>query len=248
MAKLKGQVLVDRFCDRMGWAKGAAGSGAAERVNALLELNAAAQRIGQAGSLLYLGVDTTITQANANDFADVSALTPVIDISKQATLGLPGGRKGALIFLDRDKFRTAPMDEYGAWNTTIPSYWTWGATTAGALKIVFDRVNGTGGNLVYPFTYQQIEATIVDDNATNFLLPEGYEETLLLPIAEMRSKRKLGYAGWKELHAELFGDDESRDSGRVGRFFDQWRASKEDPKPDSEVVARAQSAQLSEGT
>lgn len=248
MAKLKGQVLVDRFCDRMGCAKGAAGSGIVERVNALLHLNAAAQRIAQLGSLIYLGVGTTFTLNNNTSSVDVSALAPTIDVSKQATVGLPGGRKGALQFLDRDRFLTAPMFEYGAWNTDRPSYWTWGATTAGALKIDFDRQNTSGGNLVYPFTYQQIEAAIVDDNITQFLLPEGYEETLLLPIAEVRAKRILGYAGWQQLHDELFGKEEDSAGGRVGQFFDQWRASKEDAKPDSEVSARAQSAQLSEGT
>jgi len=246
VAKLKGQVLVDRLCDRMGWAKGSAGSGAAERVNALVHLNAAAQRIGQLGSLLYLRVVTTITQVAGNNFCDISALTPMIDLSKQATLGLPGTRKGSLTFLDPDKFISTPMYEYGAWNTDRPSYWTWGATTAGVLRIQFDRT--TAGNLAYPFTYQQIEGTIIDDNISQFFLPEGYEETMLLPLAEVRAKRLLGYAEWQQLHEELFGKDEAQPTGTVGQFLDQWRAGKEDPKPDNEVVTRAQSTQLSEGT
>jgi len=248
MAKLKGQALVDRLCDRMGWAKGVAGSGAAERVNALNAINEALQAIAQLGSLDFLKVRTNVTLASGFDFVDISTLSPTIDTSKQATLALPGGRKGALRFLDEDNWLVAPMYEYGAWNTDRPSYWTWSTGTAGAPRIAFDRVNSSGGSLTYPFTYQQIEATLVDDNITQPVLPEGYELTLLLPFAECEEKRKLGYDGWQQIHGVLWGDEESGDSGRFGRFLDHHRAGKEDPKPDSEQVRRAQAAQISEGT
>jgi hypothetical protein len=244
MAKLKGQALTNRFCDRMAWSQG----DNAARANALNALNEALQALAQLGSLDYLKVRASLTLANGFDFVDVSALSPTIDISKQATIALPGGRKGQLTFLDEDKFLVAPMYEYGAWNTDRPSYWTWSMGAAAVPRVVFDRLNSTGGNLTFPFTYQQIEATLDDTTGTQALLPEGYELTLLLPFAECEEKRKLGYDGWKELHTVLWGDSEKGDAGRLGRFLDQHGAGKEDAKPDAEQLRRAQSAQMSEGT
>lgn len=254
MAKLTGQVLIDRFCDRMGWAKSTSGSGTAERANALIALNEAEKTIAQSGSLIHLAVRSTLTLPNAAISFSLEALPAAgtIDMGKQMTLALPGGSRGLLEYLDHDNFVSRQAYTYGAWNLDRPSAWTLGVASAasgaiGARAIYFDRVNGTGASLVYPWTYQQLPATLLDDGVTVSSLPENYEISLLLPFAELEEKRKLGYAGWKDLYSKLHGD-ENNPGGRLGRFLDQYSAGKEDAKPDSEQSRRKQSEKFSEGT
>lgn len=251
MAKLTGQLLINRLCDRMAWSQGLS----ADRTNALNALIEAAHAIQQLGSLNYLEFRTTISLPNGQDFIDLESLTwaGTIDIGKQVTIGLPGGRKGALQFLGKKEFFTTPQWEYGAWNTNQPSYWTFAVTAvaagaSGLRRIQFDRVNTTGGPLVFPITAQQLPATIDDTANTTMSLPEGYEITLALPYAEMEEKRKLNHSGWKELHAALFGDDEERIGGRLGRFLAQFGSAEEHPEPEDEQIRSAQARSASEGT
>jgi hypothetical protein len=253
VAKIKGQVLIDKMCDRMGWAKSTAGSGTAERANALFALNEAEGAIAQLASFLHLAVRTTLSLVNSATVYDLESLpgSGSIDFGKQMTIGLPGGR-GLLEYLDHDAFLSRTSYKYGAWNLDRPSAWTLGVTTVaagsvGLRRIFFDPGNASGSTLAYAFTYQQLPATLLDDNATESSLPLGYETSLLLPMAELEEKRKLGYAGWKDLHTKLHGD-ESDPHGRIGRFIDQYAAGKEDSKPDSEQARRKQSEKLSEGT
>jgi len=243
MAKLKGQDLVANHCRALGWPN--TGDYA---TRALRSLNEAQQAIDQLGSLMHLHVDSSVTLNAGSDFIDVSALNPAIDPGKQVTLKMPGSRRGACVFLDRDMALVAPVDRYGAWGVDTPSYWKWGTSTAGALRIVFTEVNGTGGVLTYPISYQRVSPALVNDNVSESTLIEGYEITLLQPYAEMIDKRRLGKIGWQEIHQMLFGGDEKAIGGRLGRFLDQFSARKEEPKPDREQVERANARKLTEGT
>lgn len=251
MAKLTGDLLIARHCATMGWTTG----NGTDVANALADLIEADHAIQQLGSLNYLEFKTTITLPNAQDFVDLEALPwgGSIDFGKKVRLGQPVGRKGELQFLGKGEFFTVPQWEVGAWNTDRPSYWTFVVTPVaagqtGSRRIQFDRANATGGNLVYPIFGQQLPATIDNSNATKSSLPDGYEITLLLPYAEMARKRRLNEIGWKDIHAILFGADEERVGGRLGRFLAQFGSASQHPEPEDEQIRSARARSASEGT
>lgn len=251
MAKLTGQALINRLCDRMGWSQGVA----ADRLNALNALNEAAYAIEQLGSLDYLEFKSTLSLPINQDYIDLETLPwgGTIDIGKQATIGLPNNRRGALEFLGKREFFAGAVWDYGAWNANQPAYWTWIMTAAvagqsGTRRIQFDVANTSPAPIVYPIIAQQLPATLDDTVNTTASLPEGYEITLLLPYAEMEEKRKLNHTGWKDLHAALFGDDEQQVAGRLGRFLSQFTATKEDASPEDDQIRSARARGASEGT
>lgn len=230
---LTGQALIDDLSARLGF--GAVPT-AAQRAAALKLLQAAEGWIAQQGSLKYLERDTTITLANGLDFIDMPAW---VDFGKTMSLSLPDGN-GELKILPADQFRRDTKYTYGAWNLTSPKSCHIARDTTGAtIRFIFDRSNTTGGNLVYPFSAQQLPSTLADDTNTHSSLPDGYEISLLLKRAEFEGKREVrALVSQKE-----FEDFEAQ----MGHFFDQYRSSKEQPKPDSEQMARKKSELIREG-
>jgi hypothetical protein len=230
---LTGQALITDLSARLGYA---ATPTADQRAAALKLLQAAEAWIAQQGSFKYLERDTAITLGNGLDFIDLPAW---VDFGKTMSLALPDGN-GELKILPADQFRRDAKYTYGAWNLTAPMSCHIARDTTGAtLRFIFDRTNATGGNLVYPFTAQQLPNTLDDTTNTHSSLPEGYEISLLLKRAEFEGKREVrGLVSQKE-----FDDLDAQ----MGRFFDQQRSSKEQPKPDSEQLARKKSELLREG-
>jgi len=233
---LTGQALIDNLSARLGY--GATPS-AAQRAAALALLQAAESWIAQQGSLKYLERDTTLTLTPGLDFIDMPAW---VDFGKTMSLALPDGN-GELKILPADQFRRDTKYTYGAWNLTSPKSCHVARDTTGAtIRFIFDRSNATGGNLVYPFSAQQLPNTLSDSAAagTGSSLPGDYDISLLLKRAEFEGKRET-----RSLVSQKEFDDLD---AQMGRFFDQYRSSKEQPKPDSEQLARKKSEMIREGT
>lgn len=232
MAKLTGQALVTRLVDRLGQA-----GTAAERLAALDLLNDAEKWFASLGSFKHLERPNTLTLANA---ANTVALPSWVDVGKTLSISLPNGN-GELKVLPRDQFRRDTRYDYGAWALTSPTSCTISLDSTGSTQTVeFDRANATGGNLVYPFSAQQIPNTISDSASagTGSSLPEGYEVTILLKRAEFEGKREI---------RAIVTDQERRDlEMAVAAFIDQYRSSKERPMPDSEIERRKVSEALAE--
>lgn len=232
MAKLTGQALVTRLCDRLGQA-----GTAAHRLAALDLLNDAEKWFASIGSFKHLEREGTVTLPNAA----ISVTVPDwVDIGKTMSLSLPNGN-GELKILPADQFRRDTRYTYGAWGLTQPASCHLTADSAGIVSFTFDRANATGGNLVYPLSAQQLPNTITDSASagTGSSLPDGYEVTILLKRAEFEGKREI---------RAIVTDQERRDLDRsVEAFLDQYRSSKERPMPDSETERRKVSEALQEG-
>jgi hypothetical protein len=235
MAKLTGQQLVDRLCARMGYA---ATPTSQQRAAALVLLQEAENWIAQQGSFKHLERETTLTLADTRDYVDIPSW---VDFGKTMSLGLPNGN-GEVRILPADQFRRDRAYTFGAWNQTSPTSCHVALDATGATqRFIFDRANTTGGSLVYPFSAQQLPNTIADTNGANSgsSLPEGYETSILLKRAELEGKREV-----RAIVSEAERDDLMT---QMGHFFDQYRSSKENPKPDSEQQARKLSEQIAEG-
>lgn len=232
---LTGQALINDLSARLGYA---ATPTADQRAAALKLLQAAEVWIAQQGSLKYLERDTTITLGNGLDFIDMPGW---VDFGKTMSLSLPDGN-GELKILPADQFRRDTKYTYGAWNLTSPKSCHIARDTTGAtIRFIFDRSNATGGNLVYPFSAQQLPNTITDSATagTGSSLPEGYEISLLLKRAEFEGKREVRSLVSQKEYEDL--------DAQMEHFFDQYRSSKEQPKPDSEQMARKKSEFTREG-
>lgn len=233
MAKLTSDLLITRLCDRMGWSSVAA---SAQRAASLRLLQESENWIAQQGSFKHLERPSTLTLANA---ASTVALPSWVDPGKTMSISLPNGN-GELRYYPRDQFRRDTTYTYQAWGLTSPKSWTLSLDTTGVtFTVEFDRTNATGGNLVYPFSAQQLPATLTDANTTSSSLPEGYETSLLLKRAEFEGKREV---------RAIVTDQERKDLDiQLERFFDAYRSSKEFPRPDSESESRKVSEQMAEG-
>jgi hypothetical protein len=234
VAKLTGQALVDRLCSRIG---SAATPTAAQRLAALTKLNEAEQWIAQQGSFKHLEREDMLTLPNN---ATLVAVPSWVDVGKTMSIGLPDGN-GEVKILPSDQWRRDTKYTYGAWNLSTPKTCKIAADASGALFVFFDRQNTSGGNLVYPISAQQLPNTITDSASagTGSSLPEGYETSILLKRAEFEAKR--------EVRAPVSDAEREDLAANMGRFFDQYRSSKEFPKPDIENKARKVSEQLAEG-
>lgn len=223
-AKQKVDAIITELLKDMGYP-----DAAAYRTRALAELNEAELWFAAQGSFHHLAVDSTVTLGNGLDAVNVPA---DCDTGKTATLFLSGG--GTLEYREHEDLANQARHTYGAWDANRPSSWRWSSTAAGVMQLKFDRANGTGGNLVYPISYQRLVNALVDDGATESTLPVGYERTILRKRAEMTWKRKAGILGWKDLELELLGED--GEGGLVETFFEQFRTSKNAAVPDAERV------------
>lgn len=232
MAKLTGQALINRLCDRLGWT-----GTSAQRAAALDILNDNEKWFASLGSFKHLEREDTVT---LNDAASSAAVPTWADVGKTMSLALPNGN-GELKILPADQFRRDTKYTYGAWGLTSPTSCHIAADSSDVLSFYFDRANTTGGPLVYPFSAQQLPNTITDSASagTGSSLPDGYEVTILLKRAEFEAKREI---------RAIVTDQERRDLDvQVVAFLDQFRSSSERPMPDSEKEKRKMSEALAEG-
>ena len=225
--------LITKLLMLVGW-KATINPADQERVDALHFLNFAEKLISQSEALKYLDVRTTIALLTAtSDVAVPSA--PVIDFGKDywiETAGLDG------------LIPSSPPDEFAAMslqNMTTGDRLTAnptrhlaaldGATTT--MKFFFKPGNTSGSTMNLPITYQRIVPELIDDAASVSLLPETYEITLLLRVAELEIKRLRNEAGWEQLRDEVNGQN-----GQLDLFYSKFRANKKTTQTDANLERR----------
>lgn len=236
MAKLPGNRLIDRICERLGWGSGGVGGGsAAQRAAALTLLQESENWIAQQGSFKHLEREESVTLLTGTN---IVAVPSWVDIGKTMSMGLPDGN-GDVKILPSDRWRRDTKHTYGAWGLTTPATCKIAADSSGAFFFWFDRTNGSGGNLVYPLSAQQLPNTLADNGVAVSSLPEGYETSLLLKRAEFEGKREIRAIVTDQERADL--------AQQMERFFDQYRSSKEESRPDTESIRRKMSERLVEG-
>lgn len=229
MAKLTGTQLVDRLCDLLSWTKVAASP---QRAQALRLLQEADDWFNGLASFKHLERTDDIVLAIGTDTVAVPAW---VDVGKSIHIDAPDG--SPVTILPADKFRRNTRHTYGAWSTPPKECTIRGSGAAGTLQFVFRTVN-TGAS-TYKLTAQQIRTALADDGASTLMIPETYETAIILRRAEQMGKAEL---------RAIVTDRERTDLERsVAAFIDQFRSTREVPKPDTEQVKRKQAEQLQEG-
>lgn len=229
MAKTAVDNLITNLCTRMGWATTSA---SVPRADALRQLNIEERRISQSHSLSYLLVKTTIDIASTASTAVVPT-TPAMDVGKSWSIGRSlADAKGKLIYVPPDEFEEMVIDGYGDWTATSPTIVMLANTTADppVPTFHFKPANTTGATLTLPITYQRVVAALTDGPSSYSVLPEGYEDTLLLESAEAELKRQRREPGWDVLAMRV--------EKAVGMFYQGYRISREKPTTDREQEER----------
>lgn len=219
MAKTSVATLITDLCTRMGWSS----TDSTARADALRQLNIEERRISQPYSMLYLQVVDTTSVALANTASSVTL--PTCDFGKPLTIV-------GLQFREIDALHEADDDTYGDYQSTRPGFWSVANTTATppVPTIYFSRANTTGSTITYTSIYQRIVAALTDSSSSFSVLPEGYEDTLLLDSAEAELKRQK-----REPDAMLLLERvrEARES-----LYGSYRTTKERPMTDREQIDR----------
>ena len=204
--------LIDRLLTLVGW-KATSTTTDAERIDCLNAVNFAEQFIAQAEALSYL---RTLGSLTAN--AATVAVPTDIDLGKDYTIETSSGT-AVVEHKAPDEFAlyAAPTFE----RITAKAACHMIVREAGALKF---RFKPTPSAETLPITYQAIPPALTDVNTSYSMLPEGYELTLLLTIAEQYIKRR------KHAQDADFLDAATKDM--LGAFYDKYRDSKQKTMTD----------------
>lgn len=229
--KLPGTELVTRLCERMSWPTGPAPG--PTRSVALRLLREADDWFSSLASHKYLERTEDLVLAN---LAETVAIPAWVDMGKAMTLTVAGR---PVTIKPSDQFRRHTQYAYQAWGTTTPTECTIEGAAAGTMAFRFSVANGTGGGVTYRITAQQLRTALVDTGGSVLMIPETYETSIILERAEIQAKRENDIA---------VPPDQLADLGRVITvFLDQFRSTREVPKPDSEQVKRKQAEEIQEG-
>jgi hypothetical protein len=213
------QDLVTELCTRMAWST-AAGT---QRTRALKEINRAEKWIAQQGSFLYLSKRDSLT---LNNGASSVAAPSDYDYGKAAAIV---GDSGLLEYKKLGDFDAIGMRTGGNMiRTDRPGYWTFAFATSTA-TIFLKPANTSGSNLSLTFTYQRRVAALTDATNSYSLLPETYEDTILLDRAEYYAKKMLGIPMGAKFIEEL--------DSQLATFFGAQRTTNPESQPDGETEA-----------
>jgi hypothetical protein len=223
--------LIDRLITQVGF-NVTANTADQERVDCLNALNWAEQELAQAEALKYLERRAALT---LNSGASTVAVPAGVDFGKDIYIENSTG-DGIIPILPARKFAAMSAPTYDR-ITQTPS----GATIAAdsgtdALTIYFKPANTSGGNLALTLVYQKIPAALTDSNVSNSLLPEGYEITLLLRLAEFYIKQRRNEIGWDALKRDI--------DGAVAAFYSKQRSGKLKSTTDEGLQREAADAAL----
>jgi hypothetical protein len=208
--------LIDRLLTLVGW-QASANPSDPQRIDCLNALNFAESYIAQSEALKYLDVRTTIS---ANAAAVAVPTNPAIDFGKDYVLETSDGLA---------RIEVVPPDEFAARGSETFDRIVSKAAVAmlavdasdATLKWFFKP---TPSAETIPLTYQRVPAALTDSGGSTSLLPEGYELTLLLMIAEAYVKRRRN-----SLESD-FLDASTR--ALLDQFYDKQRTSKLKPMTD----------------
>lgn len=185
------------------------------RADCLNALNICEQMIAQSESLMYLETETSLSLATGRDYVILPA-DPVIDFGKDIVLGVPGG-EGVIEYLSPDKFMAVKLSTAYAIGSD-PSYYTITRDfTSSERRFRFKPGNSSGGSLTIPLAAQRIPPALTDTGAPSSL-PDGYEVTLLLPMAEEYLKSKHHEFALDKMSAQMMA--------QLQEFYNKQRSSK----------------------
>jgi hypothetical protein len=208
--------LIDRLLELVDY-KATSTTSDDERVTCLNAVNVCEQLIAQSESLMYLMHETTLTLATARDYVAVPT-NPPVDFGKEIVLGVPGG-EGVIEYRPPDKFVAIRISTAYAISSD-PSYYTIVVDqNTSERRFRFKPANSSGSTMTIPFWYQRVPPALTDAGSSYSSLPEGYELTLLLPMAAEYLKSNRNEFGVEKLSAAL--------AAQLEEFYGKQRANKE---------------------
>jgi len=214
MAKTTAAALITELIHRMGGDI----AGTADRADALLQLNRSQKDICQDHSLRFLASSGTL-----NVVASACAVPATIDDSKTMTLGRVSG-DGEIVYVEVDGWWTAGIDAQGEVTAqTEPTLYTIAGST-----FLFKP---PALNATVPYLAQFRVVDMTDAGGSFSVLPEGWEDTLLLPAAEITLRGTNNQPRVAELQAIV--------AAKLVALYGSYRTSKEKPMTDQEQKERA---------
>jgi len=216
--------LIDRLLSLVDW-RFTSTTADQERIDALNALQFCEQLIAQSESLMYLETETTLSLATARDYV-VLPSDPVIDYGKDIVLGVPGG-EGVIDYLPPDKFVAVKLSTAYAIGSDPSCYTIVRDHASGERRFKFKPGNTSGGALTIPLWAQRVPPPLIDNTVgtgSTSLLTDGYDVTLLLPLAEEYIKSKRYEFGLDQLSASL--------SAQMQAFYSKQRSNKEKAMTD----------------
>lgn len=190
------------------------------RSDMLRRLNKSLQEIVQDHSFLFLATSGTVTVLSG---ASSAAVPTTIDAGKALTLGRADG-KGELTYVPPDEWFAHRIDTYESPTQTEPSAFTI-ARSGGALTFLF-KTGAVGANKDIPYIGQIFVTALADNSGSSPLLPEGFENSLLLIDAEAEERRIMREPDWEALKA--------RANEKKERLYSSWRTTKDETATDRE--------------
>lgn len=221
MSKTSAQLLITNLAQRLDLDS----TDATVRVDMLRQLNVSQANILQDHSLSFMIDNGTRTLAIA---ASTALVPTTIDVGKAISLGRASG-DGEIKFRPLSDWWETNNDTYRMPGQTEPSYYTI-AQVAGVSTFLFKPANTSGGQLTIPYLAQLIQVAMTDAGNSYSMLPEGWEDTLLLDSAEAELRRFHGEPFWQEVFA--------RANDKKERLYASYRTTKEQPMTDREQKER----------
>lgn len=218
MAITTTDVLITDLARRLGHDSAAA----LVRTDMLRRLNTSLQEIVQDHSFLFLATNGTVTVLSGTSSI---AVPTTIDAGKALTLGRADGA-GELTYVPPDDWFGHRIDTYESPTQTEPSAFTI-ARVGGVLTFLF-KVGAVGSNRVIPYIGQAFVTALTDSNGSSPMLPEGFENSLLLIDAEAEERRIMREPDWKEL--------KDRANDKKERLYSSWRTTKDQSMTDRELT------------
>lgn len=226
MSKTTVDILITELVKRVG---GDVTGGSQWRADALKELDRAEKYINQRFSLLSLVFPTTVTLNNGQSSVAAPA---TIDYGKSFAIQKASG-EGELTYVPPDEWHEVGEDTYGDWESTKPSRFTFLTDGSGTMNLHFKPANSSGANITYNVVGQHVVIALIDaavGGGSTSLLPEGWENTLLIDRAEATLRRTMKRAGWEKLVKDT--------ADEIEVFYSSYRMTKEKATTDREQKER----------
>ena len=221
MAKTPAQTLITLLAKRMDLDS----ADANVRADLLQQLNISQQDICHDHSLSFLVTNSSVTLNSALSYV---AVPTGVDVGKTVTLSRVAA-DGEIEYVPVDEWWRKRIDTYGSPTETEPSFFTV-ANVSGVVSFLFKPGNTSGGNLVIPYIAQMVATDMTDGGASYSVLPEGWENTLLLIDAEAELRRVQNEPQWADMKA--------RANERKERLYSSYRTTKEQAMTDREQQER----------
>lgn len=213
--------LIDRLLSLVDWTF-SSDPAQQQRIDALNALNFCEQLIAQSESMMYLETETNLSLLTGNNYVAIPS-NPLIDFGKEIVIGRPS-LDGVIEYRPPDKFAAERSASAYAIGTEPSIYTIMRDHTSGERRFRFKPANTSGSTMTLPLIVQRIPPAFTDAAGQVSSLPEGYELTLLLPMAEEYIKSKRHEFGLDKLSASL--------SAQLQEFYNKQRSNKEKAQTD----------------